>query len=180
MILPKIDQIELVTNDALSNLYAWHVFDIRKTLCQKTIEHLGVFYRFCKKRGSTNRISIGLCCFHGPSIISAASNVVFWTFFRAKTCCVVCHACCFCYKYGAKKCLKNHIPFEFWDDSTSANQGAGKAIEKPLKELPWNQQDCCCNISVAIPNGQTLKTSVLEFTWGSHRNFNNVNLESYT
>ena len=42
-------------------------------------------------------------------------------------------------KYGAKKCLKNHIPFDFWD-STLANQGAGKTIEKPLKELPWNQQ----------------------------------------
>ena len=39
-----------------------------------------------------------------------------------------------------KKCLKNHIPIDFWDDSTLANQGAGKTIEKPLKELPWNQQ----------------------------------------
>ena len=26
------------------------------------------------------------------------------------------------------------------DDSTLANQGAGKTIEKPLKELRWNQQ----------------------------------------
>ena len=43
-------------------------------------------------------------------------------------------------KYGAKKCLKNHIPFGFWDDSNLANQGAGKTIEKPLKELPRNQQ----------------------------------------
>ena len=43
-------------------------------------------------------------------------------------------------KNGAKKCLKNHIPFDFWDDSTSANQRAGKTIKKPLKELPWNQQ----------------------------------------
>ena len=43
-------------------------------------------------------------------------------------------------KYRAKKCLRNHIPFNFWDDSTLANQGAGKTIEKPLKELPWNQQ----------------------------------------
>ena len=39
-----------------------------------------------------------------------------------------------------EKCLKNHIPFDFWDDSTLAYQGAGKTIEKPLKELPWNQQ----------------------------------------
>ena len=37
-------------------------------------------------------------------------------------------------KYGAKKCLKNHIPFDYWDDSTLANQGAGKTIQKPLKE----------------------------------------------
>ena len=44
------------------------------------------------------------------------------------------------HKYGAKKCLENHIPFDFSDDSTLANQGAGKTIEKPLKELPWNQQ----------------------------------------
>ena len=43
-------------------------------------------------------------------------------------------------KNGAEKCLKNHIPFDFWDDSTSANQRAGKTIKKPLKEFPWNQQ----------------------------------------
>ena len=43
-------------------------------------------------------------------------------------------------KIGAKKCLTNHIPFDFWDDSTPANQGARKTMEKPLKELPWNQQ----------------------------------------
>ena len=47
-------------------------------------------------------------------------------------------------KYGAKKCLKNHIPFDFWDDSTLANQRAGKTIEKPLKDLPWNQQLRSC------------------------------------
>ena len=35
---------------------------------------------------------------------------------------------------------ENHIPFDFGDDSTLANQGAGKTIEEPLKELPWNQQ----------------------------------------
>ena len=39
-------------------------------------------------------------------------------------------------KYGAR----NYIPFDFWDDSTLANQGAGKTIKKPWKELPWNQQ----------------------------------------
>ena len=27
------------------------------------------------------------------------------------------------------------------DDSTLANQGAGKTIEKPLKDLRWNQQN---------------------------------------
>ena len=44
-------------------------------------------------------------------------------------------------KYGAKKCKKNHIPFDFWDDSILANQEAGNQ-KKPLKELPWNQQFC--------------------------------------
>ena len=43
-------------------------------------------------------------------------------------------------KCGAKNCLKNHIPFDFWDDSTLASQEAGKTIEKPLKELLWSQQ----------------------------------------
>ena len=36
--------------------------------------------------------------------------------------------------------MKNHTSFHFRDDSTLANQGAGKTIEKPLKELPWYQQ----------------------------------------
>ena len=39
-----------------------------------------------------------------------------------------------------EKMSENHIPFDFCDDSTLANQGVGKTIEKPLKELPWNQQ----------------------------------------
>ena len=38
------------------------------------------------------------------------------------------------YKYGAKKCPKNHVRF---DVSQSENR---KTIEKPLKELSWNQQ----------------------------------------
>ena len=49
-------------------------------------------------------------------------------------------------KYGAKKCLKNHILFNSWVHSTLANQGAGKTIEKPLKKLPWNQQSSCESI----------------------------------
>ena len=36
-------------------------------------------------------------------------------------------------KYGAKKCLKNHIPFDFWDDSTLANQRAGKNNRKAFE-----------------------------------------------
>ena len=46
------------------------------------------------------------------------------------------------YKYGAKKCPKNHIRFDFWDDSSLVNQKTGKTTEKPLKELLWNQQIC--------------------------------------
>ena len=83
------------------------------------------------------------CWFHGPVIISAVANVVFWTFFGAKTCCVACHSYCFCYggtSMAPKKCLKNHIPFDFWVDSTLANQEAGKTTRKPFKELPWNQE----------------------------------------
>ena len=62
-------------------------------------------------------------------------------------------------KYGAKKCLKNHIPFDFWDDSTLANQGAGKTIEKPLKELPWNQQRKYCYCLITL-NGSVPKISL--------------------
>ena len=48
-----------------------------------------------------------ICCwFHGPSIISAASYVVFWTFLSAKTCCVVCHSNSFCYS-GTNMARKN-------------------------------------------------------------------------
>ena len=35
-----------------------------------------------------------------------------------------------------EKMSEKHIPFDFSDDSTLANQRAGKTIEKPLKELP--------------------------------------------
>ena len=35
-------------------------------------------------------------------------------------------------KYGAKKCPKNHVRFDFWDDSTLVNQKTGKTIEKPF------------------------------------------------
>ena len=45
------------------------------------------------------------------------------------------------YKNGAEKCSKNDVRFDFSDDSTLANQKIGKTIEKPLKELPWNQQN---------------------------------------
>ena len=44
--------------------------------------------------------------FHRPRIISAALNVVFWTFFRAKICSVVCHAYCFCWG-GTNMARKN-------------------------------------------------------------------------
>ena len=68
------------------------------------------------------------CWFHIPSIISAASNVVFWTFLRAKTCCVVCHTCCFCYGGTdmARKMVWKTTFHLTWDDSTLTNQGAGK------------------------------------------------------
>ena len=42
-------------------------------------------------------LNFNFCWFDGRSIISTASNVVFWIFFCAKTCCIVCHAYCFCY-----------------------------------------------------------------------------------
>ena len=107
---------------------------------------------FCMKVTAPNNllILVTLICLpmllvpRTPSIISTASNVVFWTFFRAKTCRVVCHA--YCFSYGRTNMAReNHIRFDFWDDSTLANQEAGKTIEKPLKELPWNQQ--CVSIA---------------------------------
>ena len=36
------------------------------------------------------------------------------------------------YKYGAKKCPKNHVRFDFWDASTLANQKTGKKQKKNL------------------------------------------------
>ena len=91
---------------------------------------------------SKKESAMAILLVQGPSIIPAASNVVFWTSFLAKSCCVVCHAYCSAMveQIWREKCLKNHIPFDFWDDLSLTNQGAGKTIEKPLKELPWNQQ----------------------------------------
>ena len=83
------------------------------------------------------------CWLHGSRIISAASNLVFWTNFSRQNLLRSLSLVSFVlqhYKYGAKKCPKNHIRFHFWDVSTSANQKTGKTIEKSLKELPWNQQ----------------------------------------
>ena len=38
--------------------------------------------------------------------------------------------------YGAKKCLKNHIPFDFWDDSTlGSRKNDRKAFEGASMEL---------------------------------------------
>ena len=82
------------------------------------------------------------CWFHRPSIISAASNVVFWTFFRAKTCCVACHVYCFYYggtNMARKDVWKPHsIRLLRWFNFSQS--GSRKTIEKPLKEFPWNQQ----------------------------------------
>ena len=82
------------------------------------------------------------CWFHGSTIISAALNLVFWTFFLAKTCCIVCQSSCFFTVqqiWREKMSRKPHsIRLLRW--STIANQKTGKTIEKPLKELPWNQQ----------------------------------------
>ena len=82
------------------------------------------------------------CWFYGPSIISAASNVVFWTFFCTKTCCVVCHAYCFCYggtNTARKNVWKPHfIRLLRWFNFSQS--GSRKTIEKLLKELQWNQQ----------------------------------------
>ena len=47
-----------------------------------------------------------ICWFHGSRIISAVSNLVFWTFFRVKTCGIVCHSYCFCYS-ATNMALKN-------------------------------------------------------------------------
>ena len=83
------------------------------------------------------------CWFHRPRIISAASECRFLNIFSRQNLLRCLSRLLFLLrwnKYGAKKCLKNHIPFDFWNDSTSANQGAGKTLEKPLKELSWNQQ----------------------------------------
>ena len=79
------------------------------------------------------------CWFHGSRIISAASNLVFWTFFRAKACCVVCHSYCFCYSASSmarKKMSKNHIRFDF---SQSENR---QTMEKPWRSFRGTNNIC--------------------------------------
>ena len=53
--------------------------------------------RVCRLRPVHNVVRHLYCWFHGSRIILAALNLVFWTFFCAKTCCVVCHLYFFCY-----------------------------------------------------------------------------------
>ena len=85
-------------------------------------------------------INFVCCWFSGPRIISAASNVVFWTFFHAKTCCVVCHA----YNVSStveqiwrrKMTEKPHsIRLLRWFNFSQS--GSGKNNRKAFKELPW-------------------------------------------
>ena len=91
----------------------------------------------------------------------------FLNIFSRQTCCVVCQGYCFYYggtNMARKNVWKTTFHSTFWGDSTLANQGAGKTIEKPLKELPWNQQ---------VPEPRIWEKSVLTFLgklW-RHRQF---------
>ena len=95
--------------------------------------------RFC------NQITETICWFHRRRIISAASECGFLNIFARQNL-----LCCLSRllfllrwnKYGAKKILKTTFHWTF-EMMTLSNQGAGKTIEKHLKELPWNQQQWC-------------------------------------
>ena len=81
------------------------------------------------------------CWFHGPRIISAASNLVFWTFFRAKTCCLVCHSYCVCYSATnmARKKPRSIQLLRWFDISQSENRkNNSKTFERASVE-PTNQ-----------------------------------------
>ena len=83
----------------------------------------------------------------------------FLNIFRAKTCCVVCHSYCFCYSATnmARKMSKKPRSIRLlrrFDFSQAENR---KTIEKPLKELPWNQQNkFSCRIFLVPLHLQTL------------------------
>ena len=73
-ILHESNWIKLVTNDALSSLYAWHVFDIWKTFCQKQYNVLvGLIY---EKRGSTDKLSDDCYCDLSVSILNGYTTAV--------------------------------------------------------------------------------------------------------
>ena len=88
-------------------------------------------------------LRLEFCWFHGPSIISTASNVVFWTCFRAKTCCVVCHAYCFCYG-GTNMARKNvwkttfHSTLRWFNFSQSASRKNNRKAFEGASMEPTN------------------------------------------
>ena len=88
-----------------------------------------------------------LCWFHGPNIISAASNVVFWTFFRSETCCIVCHTYCFCY---------------------GGTNMARKMSEKPhsIRLLRWFKQEQ--ENSRKAFEGASMEATILDFRMSAH------------
>ena len=76
-------------------------------------------------------------------MISAASNLVFRTFFRNKTCCVVCHSYCFC--YSATNMARTNVQNTTFD-STSEKHSRKMLSRDQIKKLasvksviPWEQ-----------------------------------------
>ena len=93
------------------------------------------------------------CWFYGPRIISTASNVVFWTFFRPKTCRVVCNAHCFFYgranmarKYVWK--TKFHSTLRWLNFSQSGSRKNNRKTFEGASVEPTSLFCECCSMSL--------------------------------
>ena len=80
------------------------------------------------------------CWFHGPSSHHLSSfKCGFLNIFSRQNLLHSLSRILFLLQIWREKMSEKPHSFDFRDDSTLANQGAGKTIEKPLKDLPWNQ-----------------------------------------
>ena len=105
------------------------------------------------------------CWFHGSRIISAASDLVFWTFLRAKTCCVVCHSYCFCYSATnmARKMSKKLCSIRLlrWSDfSQSENRKNNRRTFEGASVEPTNYSALCINY-YTIPKESPIPESLI-------------------
>ena len=92
----------------------------------------------------TGELFVLFCWFYGPRIISAALNVVFWLFFLPKLAAwfVTPNVSATLEQIWREKMSEKPHSIRLLGWFNLSQSGSRKTIEKPLKELLWDQQIC--------------------------------------